>query len=311
MNQKLKNQRCLIAIISLVVAGAATAQAQSDFVLMPPLRGGTGTNQAPLVRARLDTSYTAAGQAKYQGANRGDSDAFSVGLGVSGVVPINDRWMVPLDLLSQNDWLESVPGTPVPTHLNTLGLGAGLGYRASEDWLVVGRISPSLYRFSSVDSDDVGWAGGVTALWRYSSTFQFMFGFLAAPDSDVPVLPMVGANWRINDQWDLRVMFPQPRLTYVADDHWRLYAGADITGTTFRTTDTLGTELGQSRYNDALGTYRDVRLGAGVGYQFCRNLRAEVEGGYSVWRQIDYKDIDQTVKFDPAPYVRVGVNVSF
>jgi hypothetical protein len=311
MKPKLNNQRCLIAIFSLTVIGAATAPAQSDFLLTPPSRSVTETNQPPLVHAVLDTSFTAEGQAKYLGLKHGDSDAFNVGLGVNTVVPLNEHWMVPLNLMSQNYWLESVPGAPVPTHLNTLGLGVGLGYRASDDWLFMGRISPSLYRFGDVNSDDVGVAGGVTALWRYSATLQFLFGIMAAPDSDLKVLPMAGVYWRINDQWNLSVMFPQPRLTYLPDEHWRFYAGANVSGTTFRTADTLGADLGQPRYNNALGTYRDVRLGAGAGYKLNRNLRAEVEAGYSIWRQIDYSDIDQTIKFDPAPYVRIGINVGF
>jgi hypothetical protein len=307
----MNNQSLSIATFSLVVAGAAAVQAQSDFLLMPPLRGGGESNQPPLVYVALDTSYTAEGQAKFQGANRGDSDALSVGLGAHGMLPINDHWLVPVDLMVQNYWLESVPDAPVPDHLNTLGLGTGLAYRASDEWLFMARISPLLYRLSDVNGDDVGVAGGVMALWRYSATYQFLFGLMAAPDSDVPVLPMAGMNWRIDDQWDLSLMFPQPRLTYLPDEHWRFYFGANVGGTTFRTSDNLGADLGEPRYNNALGTYRDVRLGAGIGYKLNRHLRVDAEAGYSVWREIDYKDIDQTVRFAPAPYVRVGIQTGF
>jgi hypothetical protein len=42
-----------------------------------------------------------------------------------------------------------------------------------------------------------------------------------------------------------------------------------------------------------------------------RGLRAEIEAGYSVYREINYFRIEQTVKFRPAPYVRLALNARF
>jgi hypothetical protein len=42
-----------------------------------------------------------------------------------------------------------------------------------------------------------------------------------------------------------------------------------------------------------------------------KSLQVEAEAGYSVSRQINYTDANQTVDFDPAPYVRLGVNFNF
>lgn len=95
------------------------------------------------------------------------------------------------------------------------------------------------------------------------------------------------------------------------DSRWSFHAGADLNMTTFRTGDTLGTALTLPQYNDALGNYRDIRIGLGAGYRFCSSFSAELEGGYSVNRQIDYTRIDERVKFDPAPYVRLGLNARF
>jgi hypothetical protein len=301
----------LIAGFSMTVIGATVAHAQPDFLLMPPPKGGVETNRPPLIQTMLNTSFTAEGKTKYQGAKQGNSGAFNVDLGANGMFPLNEDWMLPLDLMSQNYWLESVPGTPVPIHINTLGFGAGLGCRAVENWMFIARISPLFYRLYDVNSDDVGVAGGLMAMWNYSPTFQFMFGIMVAPDSDLPVLPMAGMNWRINEQWDLSLMFPQPRLTFQPNEHWRFYAGVNINGTTFRTSNALGNDIGNARYNNALGTYRDVRFGGGIGYTLNQNVRVEAEAGYSISRQIDYTDLDTTVKFDPAPYVRIGINVGF
>jgi hypothetical protein len=106
------------------------------------------------------------------------------------------------------------------------------------------------------------------------------------------------------------VGIPKTRLTYQIDPKWSLYGGIDLSGTTFRTDETLGTKTGFPKYNNARATYRDIRLGAGAGYDVGHGLRAEIEAGYSVYRDINYKDIDQDVKFNPTPYVRLGLSIS-
>ena len=40
-------------------------------------------------------------------------------------------------------------------------------------------------------------------------------------------------------------------------------------------------------------------------------LRAEIEAGSSVYREIRYTRIDEQVKFDPAPYARLALSVRF
>ena len=104
---------------------------------------------------------------------------------------------------------------------------------------------------------------------------------------------------------------PRTRFTYRLDPSWSFYGGLDLNGTTFRSESDLGTKTGNPQYNNALATYRDIRLGVGASYSFTRSLRAEVETGASVYREINYNDINQTVEFKPAPYVRVGLSARF
>jgi hypothetical protein len=98
---------------------------------------------------------------------------------------------------------------------------------------------------------------------------------------------------------------------YHLDSHWSFYSGLDLNGTTFRGSESLGAKPGYSGYDNALATYRDIRLGVGTGYEILRGLRAEVEAGYSVFHEINYNNADQDVRFDPAPYVRVGLSYRF
>lgn len=265
----------------------------------------------PLFDMTLESSYTEAGKTKFGGANFGNSDVYNVSLGLSTRPLLNEHWIIPFELRSQNLYLGSLNGVPLPDDIHTLQVGTGLGYRLNDRWIFMARVSPTLYKFSDVSGNDVGVSGGLTAMLNYNPSLKFMCGIMFTPDSDLKVLPMAGFDWAINDWFDLRLVFPRPRLTFTPDEHWRFHVGADLDTVTFRTSNSLGTSIGQPQYNDALATYRDIRIGTGVGYRFSKTVNAEADAGYSVNRQINYTRIDERVEFDPAPYVRLGLHVSF
>jgi opacity protein-like surface antigen len=89
----------------------------------------------------------------------------------------------------------------------------------------------------------------------------------------------------------LNLMFPKPGVIYRVTPKLSLFAGAGLSGATFRTDDTFGTEIGQPRFNHTLATYWDVRAGVGAEYDFTRVFALSVEVGYSVWRVLDYRSV--------------------
>ena len=267
--------------------------------------------RSPLFDVTMESSYTAAGQTKFRGTNLGDSDAYNVSLDLKSRITLNQHWMVPLELKSQNLELGSLTGIPVPDGIHTLKLETGLGYIPSDRWIFMAHIAPTLYKFSDISGNDVGFSGSLTAIWKYNPSLKFMFGIEASPNSDIKVLPIAGLDWIISDQLDLRLMLPKPRLIYTPNDHWRFHVGAELNAATFRTSDSLGTSIGLSQYNDAVGNYRDIRIGTGISYRFSKSVSMEADVGYSVNRQIDYSQTNETVEFAPAPYAGLGLRMSF
>lgn len=259
----------------------------------------------------VNFGYVGGTSAKFQGTSAGDSDAYNVNIDVGTRISLNDDWFLNLGVVSDNIFLSEIAGEPVPDKINTLRLNTGIGYRWNDQWTFTALVSPAMYRFEDVNSDDFGASGGVVATFRQNPSLTWSFGMIGSPDSDVPVLPIVGVRWLINDHYTLEVGMPRTRLTYRIEPNWSLYGGLDLNGTVFRSQNDLGTKNGVPQYNNALATYRDIRLGVGTGYTLCRGIRAEVETGCSVYREIYYKDIDQTVEFKPAPYVRVGLSAQF
>lgn len=310
------NLTILFAVAAAWLATAVTpsvATAQTTEFGMAPQQNGIREPgmRPPLFDVTLESSYTAAGKAKFRGANFSDSDAYNVSLGLRTRAPLNEHWSIPLELRSQNLYPGSLTGVPVPENIHTLQFGTGLSYRPNERWVFMALVSPTLYKFSDLGRNDMGVSGGVTAMCNYSPSLKLMFGVVFSPDSNLKVLPMAGLDWSINDKLDLRLMFPKPRLIYTPNDDWSFHVGADLNMATFRTSDSLGTSIGLPQYNDALGTYSDIRIGTGLGYRISKNLSVEADAGYSVDRQIDYTRIDERAEFDPAPYAGFGLHLSF
>jgi Domain of unknown function (DUF6268) len=262
-------------------------------------------------RASADSGYVGGSAAKFGGTRLGDSDAFNFILQASTRLSLNEEWSLNFGLRSDNFYLDQVAGAPIPEEMHTFRFSGALGYRWNEKWTFTGLLSPSLYRFEDVNISDVGLSGGVLARYEANPSLIWLFGIIVAPDTDVKALPIVGVRWLINDHYALEVGMPKTRLSYRFDSKWAFYGGLDLNGTTFRANEHLGTETGFPRYDNALATYRDIRFGVGTSYEVMRGIHAEIETGISVYREIYYSRIEEQVRFQPAPYVRLGLSARF
>ena len=92
-----------------------------------------------------DYSAVAARSVNFDGAS-GRSGAQSANAAVTGEVPVNDQWFVPMGLVSRNLFLGGVGGAPIPDQIDTLGLGAGLGWHYNDRWTFIGSVGPRIYR---------------------------------------------------------------------------------------------------------------------------------------------------------------------
>ncbi len=290
-----------------------TALAHGQFIDLPS-GGDPGKHPGshPPIDLQIAYSTTAARATEFRGHDRKDSGAESFSVSLQGRIPLSPpHWLMPLGLESQNVYFDEVPGAPLPEAAHTLSFTTGVGYRPDGDWMFMARLNPTLYRTSQIGSDDLGVSGGLIALWRQSPTLTWMFGVMVSPDGEFPVLPAVGANWAITPDLTLSLMVPRPQVIYRLNPQWSLRAGASLDGATFRTSETFGAARGEPRYNHALASYRDIRIGAGFDVKLTPRLLLQADGGYSVNRQIDYTRIDERVKFDSAPFLQVGLRVTF
>ena len=296
--------------VTALVCVSAMAQEASTPALAKDVEKSSQLGE-PTWQAIANVGYVGGSATKFQGAKLADSEASNFNLGVGRRFTLADSWFLKLGLMSDNFYMEQVSGAPVPKDIHTLRLNVGLGYRWNEKWTFSVLAAPTLYRFDATDISDVGISGGLQARYQMMPSLTLSAGVIVAPDSNLKVLPMLGIRWLINDHYTVEVGMPKNRVSYKINSDWTVYAGADLNGTTFRASENLGTVTGFPRYNNAIATYRDVRIGAGVSYEFIHGFRAEIEGGGSVYREIFYTRIEERLRFKPTPYIRLGVSVQF
>ena len=292
--------------LALVFSAEASAQVFDP----PPSGAGDGGARPPLFTMIVAGSDTGARSATFQGKDTESSGARTAVVGFDSRIRLSEHWMLPWALHYQALALDAQALAPVPDSVRTLQFAAGVGYRPTDAWMFLTQLTPTWYRLSD-GGRDVGLSGLAVAMWNKSPTLRWLFGLRIDPDSDLKLLPIVGADWFINDRWELKAVVPAPKLLFTLTPRARVYLGADLVGSTFRTSNTLRDPLLAPRYHDALATYRDVRLGAGLTVNFSSHLGLDLGGGYSMSRRLDYTRFDETVHFRRAPYGALTLRFSF
>ena len=298
------------ALLAQDLSPIALPSAAAAGVLAQQPKGLEKSERHPAYGLQVEYSYVGEGDTSYHG-DHGQSDAQTLGVAGQMDYPLNEHWFIPLSVQSKELWLETLNGLPIPGEIDTLSFGAGVGYHFNDQWTVAASVGPTLYRYNDITSDDIGFTTAIHATYQWRPDVLFAFGLAINPDSEVPVLPLAGARWNINPDFTLNLMFPRPALIYHLKPQIDLMLVGSGEFATFRTAADLGNTIGQIRYNHTLGTYRNFHLGAGAEYRFSNSLSASFETGYAFGRQIDYKDVGETVTFEPSPYVTAGLRWRF
>lgn len=303
----------LVGLALACVAGPALAASSAESVSPQTADSAAKSTAvaAPQVQVLASYSYVGSSKSSFYGTGP-KADAQTVNAAVLAEMPVNDDWFIPVGVQSFNGFFGGLDGLPAPDGIHTLGIGAGVGRRIDERWTVSATVGPQFYRLEDMDSSAIGFGGVVRAVYRWRPNVTLALGLGIQPDRDVPVLPAMGMRWDINTNWTLNLMFPKPEIIYKVNSDLDVFAGVGLNFAVFRADKDMGEKLNSdvlnpSRYNNALGTYRDFHLGAGVDYKLARGLYLSAEGGYSVGREFDYTRLDETLSFKPAPYVQTSI----
>jgi len=227
-------------------------------------------------------------------------------------VPVSKGWQLRTGVSWDRYSFGNTPGAPIPDTLQSTALVLGADVELSEKWVMRFEIQPGIYSdFEDIDSGDFDIPMILGFSYIVNKDLQWVFGLIVSPNSEYPVLPGAGVRWQFADDWTLNFILPRPRLEYQVNEQLGVFIGGEIKGGNYRTGSDFGTDVGNPALNNAVVSYREIRAGAGLVYQFHPAVALEAEGGWMVDRLLDYYRADTRVRGDGAPYAQVGLKAKF
>lgn len=118
--------------------------------------------------------------------------------------------------------------------------------------------------------------------------------------------PIAGFNWQINDQFNVRAVFPKPRISYMPNKSLEFFLGGELTGGAYRNGPTR-----DRRTNNALLDYSDYRACLGMEYDFTKIVSLEANLGWSFERRFNYFRAGPVYKAKGAPYAQLDFKFAF
>lgn len=200
---------------------------------------------------------------------------------------------------------------PVPNHLQALAGVFGVDYMHGSDVGAFFQIRPGFYTENDFgyNSFDCPITLGRIFVVKQDKFYLFAGAYASFLRGGIPVLPLAGVIWIINDNVRLMGVLPEPKLIYTPTDKLQLYVGGEITGGSYRTdpNDTLVPH----KLSGAQVDFSDYRAGVGASYAFCKALSVDLGAGYSIERQFAYHRAGENYRTDPSPFIRLELKASF
>jgi hypothetical protein len=192
-----------------------------------------------------------------------------------------------------------------PSSISSMAAEVSFSYWTGEDFYPVLKLEPGFYYTRdhiTPNSFDVP----IRAVAGYQiwDKVHLVLGVDADPFEQEPVIPICGVNWKINDQYNLRAVFPQPRFSYTPNKTLEFFIAADLIGGGYRNGPT-----NDHRTNNALLDYSEYRAASGVNYNPQKGVSFEMTVGWSIARRFDYFRAGPDDAAKSAPYFKLDISI--
>ncbi len=173
------------------------------------------------------------------------------------------------------------------------------------------KIEPGFFYENDVHGNafDIPWEGYFTLKLRDDHVFGVL-GASGAQYYSVPVIPVVGVIWIIDDAKKFRVeaVFPRPAVVYNMSEDWEFRVLGEIKGGGYRTD---RQSIAPAKLSNAVVEYYEYRVGGQVTFSKWKPFDLVLNAGYALERTFDYFRADRVYKAEPAPYVRLELDAEF
>ena len=203
---------------------------------------------------------------------------------------------------------------PVPVHLQRGAAIIGIDYMHGADVGAMLQFRPGFYTEEHIGLASFDCPIILMRFWTLQENKLYLLTGAATSflKGGLPVIPLVGVVWIINDQFKLMAVPPNPRLVYSPNDKIELWIGAEIKGGAFRTDhDDHLVGLHTQKLSGTQVDYADYRAGVGMTYDLSQNISVDFSGGYAIQRSFNFHRAGEYYRTDPAPYMSVEFKAKF
>jgi hypothetical protein len=287
-------------LAGLLMFGAAALAGQKQLIQSPP---GQQQNQAPAWSFDLISDYTLGSTIIHSGSF-GSQAVYRYAIEALRNVHLFDQYYLQFGFDSER-FLFSRSNSVYPYSISSVAAEISLSYWTGDTYYSVLKFEPGVYYtrdYITINSFDVP-IHAVTG-FKIRDDIHLVLGVEVDPFEQVPVIPICGFNWKINDQYNLRAVFPQPRFSYMPSKVLEFFVSGDLVGGGYRNGPT-----NDRRTNNAILDYSEYRAATGVNYNPQKGFSCEITAGWSVERRFDYFRAGPDDLTRSAPYFKLDISI--
>jgi hypothetical protein len=257
-------------------------------------------DQTPEAVYEIDAGYVSSSDAQ----DLGKTDMMEFNADWAFYYCRTDSGDVDLNLRAKNTVFSDTLQGLFPNQVAMIALDAGLAMRPEKGMAIQLRVKPGIYSdLSNLSGDSFSSPFSLSVIHTFDSSLSGMAGLEVRSGFNLPVVPLFGIVWAIDDYWTLDLRCPRSRLAYRVAKDWNTYLAFEWENTTY--------SLGKN--NDDL-TIDYLKTCFGVTHRLPNDMLVRGEIGSELERSIrfggDPSPISQ-VELDRAVFTRVGIGAAF
>jgi hypothetical protein len=194
-----------------------------------------------------------------------------------------------------------------PSALTSLAAEFAISYWDGDEFFPILKVEPGLYYtrdYITKNSFDIPIRLALGL--KVQKDVHLVLGFSADRFQQIPIFPVAGFNWKINDKLNFRAVFPEPRFSYTPNDSVEFFLDGQYAGGTYRNGPT-----NDSRTSNALLQYTEIRMGTGLSYTARKGVTFDATAGWTFERDFNYFRAGPNIKTRGSPYIRLETTIHF